>query len=103
MKQPIKKGNIGFNAVDLKGKPSRINPQETRLFAGGRFLIYDRNLNAWKRSGEPVRDFCTLFRIAILHKLINFGGLSVRQFISENGELIYFILHTPDAHLKLKA
>jgi len=33
---------------------------------GGFLRQTDKN---WERSGEPVRDVCTLFRIFILHKL----------------------------------
>lgn len=58
--------------IDEFGKTVKIRSDESRMMGRGGFLrCTERN---WERTGEPVRDVCTLFRIFILHKLCEHGG-----------------------------
>lgn len=41
---------------------------------GGNFLTYNGERNQWERTGNPVSDVATLFRIFLLYKVTLDGG-----------------------------
>ena len=90
-------------SIDENGHIIIISPNEERKLRGGQYLIYNYEDEVWERSNNLVKDYLTLFRQLIIIKLVLFGGFHIRQFLSQNGEHIYFVFYQQENNLKWEA
>lgn len=65
------------------------------------YLKFDGFTDNWYRTGSNVSDYGSLIRMLLLIKISKIGGyffffissFFVRQFLSVNGENIYFVMY----------